>query len=57
MVSEDIQSLLDSLLVQRYPHNTEGVALCLVNHQENIKKSLKAKTQESRQPGALPELM
>ena len=31
MVSEEIQSLLDSNLVQSYPQNPEGVELCLVN--------------------------
>uniref|UniRef100_A0A671YR74 ribonuclease H n=1 Tax=Sparus aurata TaxID=8175 RepID=A0A671YR74_SPAAU len=53
MVSEDIQSLLDSFLVQSYPQNTEGVELCLVNinhvfHHLASLSNLKCKTKQPK---------
>ena len=53
MVSEEIQSLLDSNLVQSYPQNPEGVELCLVNiihilHHLASLSNLKCKTKHSK---------
>ena len=53
MVSEEIQSLLDSFLVQSYPQNAEGIELCLVNinhifdHLASL-SNLKCKTKQQK---------